>query len=431
MYFLDNNSGIATMPPLKETQSTTPLWFTEGDGHKGISWPGEDWFNIQQAEQLALLEAAGIRPDKGKLNQLTLAIRAIIGQEALLKTQALAEIAAAGKGAQKKARTHLGLGKLATQDGIQEATLHRKGIVQLNSSPRSADETTAATPKAVNDRVNAVVDKAPSDLDTLNKLAKAISNNPKFAENVMQILSQKLAKNENGADIPDKNQFIKNLGLTETVDCAKNALDKRTGGSVNGNLHVTQSVHIGDNDSGLRANGDGNVAFYANNAKVASWNNDRLHWLKSVEIDGTINTHSNLHISWGGRTAVYQENGDVTGPIWGGALSSWLNMQINNRGAKNTAHLATNGWWKCGDSGLIRQWGITPPLNAGQIYTVSLPCPVPHAIFSANATVKYKGIAPEGNLGTYVEIVGKSLIISADYTRTGIKAPRTWELVCY
>ncbi|OZI15559.1 hypothetical protein CE195_00910 [Sodalis-like symbiont of Philaenus spumarius] len=209
MYFLDNNSGIATMPPLKETQSTTPLWFTEGDGHKGISWPGEDWFNIQQAEQLALLDAAGIRPDKGKLNQLTLAIRAIIGQEALLKTQALAEIAAAGKGAQEKARTHLGLGKLATQDGIQEATLHRKGIVQLNSAPRSADETTAATPKAVNDRLNAVVDHAPSDLDTLNKLAQAISNNPKFAESVTQLLSQKLAKNDNGADIPDKNQFVK------------------------------------------------------------------------------------------------------------------------------------------------------------------------------------------------------------------------------
>ncbi|RLR17661.1 hypothetical protein D8L93_07490 [Sodalis-like symbiont of Bactericera trigonica] len=62
--------------------------------------PGEDWLNIQQPEQLALLDAACICPDKGKLNQLTLAIRAIIGQEALLKTQALAEIAAAGKGAQ-------------------------------------------------------------------------------------------------------------------------------------------------------------------------------------------------------------------------------------------------------------------------------------------------------------------------------------------
>nr|MBA2814842.1 putative phage tail protein [Candidatus Pantoea persica] len=75
-----------------------------------------------------------------------------------------------------------------------------------------------ATPKAVkivNDRLNTVVDHAFSDLDTLNKLAQAISNNPKFAESVTQLLSQKLAKNENGADIPDKNQFVKNLGLLE------------------------------------------------------------------------------------------------------------------------------------------------------------------------------------------------------------------------
>jgi len=78
-----------------------------------------------------------------------LAIRAIIGQEALLKTQALAEIAAEGKGAQQKARTHLGLGKLATQDSIEEATFHRKGIVQLSSAMDSSDESFTAIPKAV------------------------------------------------------------------------------------------------------------------------------------------------------------------------------------------------------------------------------------------------------------------------------------------
>ncbi|WP_334471510.1 tail fiber protein [Arsenophonus sp. PmNCSU2021_1] len=383
MYFLDNNSGIATMPPLKEAQSTTPLWFTEGDGHKGISWPGEDWFNIQQAEQLALLDAAGIRPDKGKLNQLTLAIRAIIGQEALLKTQALAEIAAAGKTAQQKARTHLGLGKLATQDGIQEATVHRKEIVQLNSSPRSADETTAATPKAVNDRVNGVVDKAPSDLDTLNKLAKAISNNPKFAENVMQLLSQKLAKNENGADIPDKNLFLKNLGLLEKENrwINKQIFNMLISGNIDVNAASATRLQTARKIAGVAFNGSTDISIPASNVGAYT----------KAEVDS----------------------------------------RINAKGAKNTAHLATNGWWKCGDTGFIRQWGVTPPLNAGQIYTVSLPCPVPHAIFSANATVKYKGIAPEGNLGTYVEIVGKSLIISADYTRTGIKVPRTWELVCY
>lgn len=92
-----------------------------------------------------------------------------------------------------------------------DATLAAKGFVQLSNATYSQDESTAATPKLVNDRVNAIVDNAPPDLDTLNKLAQAISNNPKFAESVTQLLSQKLAKNENGADIPDKNQFIEHL----------------------------------------------------------------------------------------------------------------------------------------------------------------------------------------------------------------------------
>lgn len=118
MYFLDNNSGTPTMPALKTAQSTTPLWFTEGDGSKGISWPGQDWFNIVQAELLAILAAAGIKPEKGKLNQLALAIKATIGTEALLQKNYLSEIAKAGKEAQQKARDNLGLGKLAVKDSL-------------------------------------------------------------------------------------------------------------------------------------------------------------------------------------------------------------------------------------------------------------------------------------------------------------------------
>lgn len=118
MYFLDNNSGTPTMPALKTAQSTTPLWFTEGDGSKGISWPGQDWFNIVQAELLAILAAAGIKPEKGKLNQLALAIKATIGTEALLQKNCFSEIAKAGKDAQQKARDNLGLGKLAIKDSL-------------------------------------------------------------------------------------------------------------------------------------------------------------------------------------------------------------------------------------------------------------------------------------------------------------------------
>ncbi|MGL9719841.1 tail fiber protein [Symbiopectobacterium sp.] len=122
-----------------------------------------------------------------------------------------------------------------------DATLAAKGFVQLSNATYSQDETTAATPKLVNDRVNAIVDNAPSDLDTLNKLAQAISNNPKFAESVTQLLSQKLAKNENGADIPDKNQFLKNLGLLETINLAKNATPNHR--KVNGKP-LTQDVQL-------------------------------------------------------------------------------------------------------------------------------------------------------------------------------------------
>ncbi|MGV7962304.1 phage tail protein [Photorhabdus tasmaniensis] len=70
-----------------------------------------------------------------------------------------------------------------------DATLTEKGFTKLNSATNSNDETTAATPKAV---------KAAYDL-----AAKASDN--------------ALAKNQNGADIPDKNAFVKNLGLMERL----------------------------------------------------------------------------------------------------------------------------------------------------------------------------------------------------------------------
>lgn len=57
----------------------------------------------------------------------------------------------------------------------------------------------------------ALVDGATVDLSTLNKLAKALGNDPKFSETVTNVLNQKLAKNQNGADIPDKNLFLKTL----------------------------------------------------------------------------------------------------------------------------------------------------------------------------------------------------------------------------
>ncbi|WP_118984300.1 gp53-like domain-containing protein [Photorhabdus sp. CRCIA-P01] len=40
---------------------------------------------------------------------------------------------------------------------------------------------------------------------------------------------------------------------------------------------------------------------------------------------------------------------------------SYTKDESNARyGSKNTALKATNGWWKCGETGMIHQWGISP-----------------------------------------------------------------------
>lgn len=144
MYYIDNNSGSPNMPPLSPAQSNIPTWFTEGDKDKGISWIGQDWLNILQAELLNILSEAGIKPDKGKLNQLTLSIKAIITANAYTQANNLKEIFDAGVEAQAAARGHLGLGRLATKDSLGPADVNALAKNQnLNDVPDKAKARTA------------------------------------------------------------------------------------------------------------------------------------------------------------------------------------------------------------------------------------------------------------------------------------------------
>ncbi|EPA7561634.1 phage tail protein [Salmonella enterica subsp. enterica] len=132
------------MPPLSPAQSNIPTWFTEGDKDKGISWIGQDWLNILQAELLNILSEAGIKPDKGKLNQLTLSIKAIITANAYTQANNLKEIFDAGVEAQAAARGHLGLGKLATKDSLGPSDVNALAKDQnLNDVPDKAKARTA------------------------------------------------------------------------------------------------------------------------------------------------------------------------------------------------------------------------------------------------------------------------------------------------
>ncbi|HHR6503123.1 TPA: phage tail protein [Providencia alcalifaciens] len=87
MYGLDNQSGVNVMPALAPVKSPTPLWFTEGGSGLAPSYPGQDWFNMVQAEMLGVLTEGGVKPEKGKLNQLAEAISAIIASYSYSKTE--------------------------------------------------------------------------------------------------------------------------------------------------------------------------------------------------------------------------------------------------------------------------------------------------------------------------------------------------------
>ncbi|MCQ0979395.1 gp53-like domain-containing protein [Klebsiella pneumoniae] len=74
-----------------------------------------------------------------------------------------------------------------------------------------------ATTEFVAKALAALAGSAPETLDTLKELADALGNDPNFATTVLNKLAEKLAKDQNGADIPDPVLFVKNLGLKEAA----------------------------------------------------------------------------------------------------------------------------------------------------------------------------------------------------------------------
>ncbi|HBB3784372.1 TPA: phage tail protein [Escherichia coli] len=70
-----------------------------------------------------------------------------------------------------------------------------------------------ATTEFVAKALAALAGSAPKTLDTLKELADALGNDPNFATTVLNKLAEKLAKDQNGADIPDPALFVKNLRL--------------------------------------------------------------------------------------------------------------------------------------------------------------------------------------------------------------------------
>lgn len=193
-----------------------------------------------------------------------------------------------------------------------------------------------------------------------------------------------MQKDQNGADIPDKQKFIENVGLTETVSQAAGAVQK-TGDTMTGKLTLPQtsgfgvntdnalggnSIVFGDNDTGIKQNGDGILDVIANGQLVARIQSGTLFVINAVQAgDGKKLTLSSGNTS--ALSAGFNLWGDGNRPtvIELGDDQSWhLYSQRNSDGSIQfcTSGQIVPGNWGNFDTRYQPKGSYTP---AGQAYT--------------------------------------------------------------
>lgn len=176
----------------------------------------------------------------------------------------------------------------------------------------------------------------------------------------------KLAKDQNGADIQNKDTFIKNLGLGEA---AKSNLSQTTGTSktnvmsqdgvtkaLNGKFDKTGGVLTGnDNVITIRNSGTNRANFIQgeNNQESAEWMVGRLG------LGSDVSLYSVVH----GLSVALRSDG------------AYVNNDKIMAGVASL--LDDRGYIKFGDSGLILQWGLTPNPIGGESVDLSFPIPFP------------------------------------------------------
>ncbi|EAN4073534.1 phage tail protein [Salmonella enterica] len=164
-----------------------------------------------------------------------------------------------------------------------------------------------------------------------------------------------MAKSQCGADIPNKPLFLQNVGLTETVEQARNAVPSTrkvngkalttditltsgdigalpvTGGRLNGPLGIGtdnalggNSIVLGDNDTGFKQSGDGVLDVYSNSAHVLRFIGNLVESMVSLKVNG--NAVATGEVQAGNGTSRMVGNGDIFGNVWNG----WLSTHLNN-----------------------------------------------------------------------------------------------------
>lgn len=107
------------------------------------------------------------------------------------------------------------------------------GIPAAPTASSGTNTTQLATTAFVQSAIGALIDSAPSVLDTLNELAAALGDDPNFASSITTSLSGKLTASSNLSDLTSASDARTNLGLGSiATQSASNVAI--TGGTIDG-----------------------------------------------------------------------------------------------------------------------------------------------------------------------------------------------------
>ncbi|CAH3811646.1 hypothetical protein LMI83_19580 [Enterobacter hormaechei] len=166
------------------------------------------------------------------------------------------------------------------------------------TAAQTANDTQLANTAFVKAAIAALVASSPEALDTLNKLAAALGNDPNFATTMTNALAGKQPLDNTLTALSGKSvaALLEYLNLEETVKKAAGAIQK-SGGNMEGPLGLTRtssfgvgtenvlggnSIAIGDSDSGFKSNGDGNIALMANGVLAGYFSENELQHHEKV-----------------------------------------------------------------------------------------------------------------------------------------------------
>ncbi|EAA3461160.1 phage tail protein [Salmonella enterica subsp. enterica] len=331
--------------------------FTNGDpatGRRATDLNSDMWDAVQE-EVCTVIEAAGIQLSKGEHTQLHAAIGRLIDEQVktrLEKNQNGADIP----------NKPLFLQNVGLEETINLAKNAVPATRRVNSKPLTGDITlSAADVGAISaDAVGEITDNgtmasantpgwwrvAVSNSDTVADFptypdgSKLYSYGYLFVEKIGEVWFQHYyahmganAKRQDWGTVPNTSRpWVIDYNTANKPSAGDVGALPIAGGRLNGSLGIGtdnalggDSIVLGDNDTGLKQNGDGVLDIYANSAHVLRFISSLVESMVSLKVNG--NAVATGEVQAGNGSSRMTNNGDIFGSVWG---NSWLSIWINN-----------------------------------------------------------------------------------------------------